>query len=92
MKKLFSIRKVLTLCLLLSIIWTGVCAYYKIRYWGFSLRPQATTNVWRIDAHVQFVPTGGPIEVSLAIPQESAEYKILNEDISAKGYDVSKSE
>lgn len=92
MKKLFSIRKILTLCLLLSIIWTGVCAYYKIRYWGFSLRPHATTNVWRIDAHVQFVPTGEPIEISLAIPQESAEYKILNEDISAKGYDVSKSE
>ena len=91
MKKLFSIRKVLTLCLLLSCVWTGVCAYYKIRYWGFSFSPKATTNVWNIDAHIRFRPTGEPIVVSFGIPQESAGFKILNEDVTAKGYKVSKS-
>lgn len=91
MKNLFSVRKVLIFCLLLSCLWTGICAYYKIRYWGFSLRPKATTNVWNIDAHIRFTPNGEPIEISFGIPQESAEYKILNEDVSAKGYKISKS-
>lgn len=91
MKKFFSIRKILTLGLLLSCLWTGVCAYYKVRYWGFSLRPKATTKIWNIEAHIRFTPSKEPIEISFGIPQESAEYKILNEDISAKGYHVSKS-
>lgn len=90
MKNLFTVRKILFLCLFLSIIFTLFSVYYKIAYWGFDLRPNRTANVWNIDAQISFMPTGQPIKVSLAVPSEPTEFKILNEDMVAKGYQIKK--
>lgn len=90
MKKFFTIRKVLSFFLILSIIFTAYSAYYKIKYWGFGIEPQASSNVWIIDAHVSFRANGEPINVSLAAPNMGKEFKILNEDIVAKGYNVNR--
>lgn len=90
MKKFFTIRKVLTFCLILSLCFTAYSAYYKIKHWGFSIKPQAASDVWIVDAHISFTPTGEPINVSLAAPQTGKEFKILNEDIVAKGYEITK--
>lgn len=92
MKKLFTVRKILTLCLILSIAFTGYSVYYKVKYWGFDFRPNRTTQVWNIDAHISFTATGGAVNVSLATPNMGDEFKILNEDIVAKGYQVVKNE
>ena len=92
MRKFFTIRKVLTFCLILSIAFTVYSAYFKIKYWGFSLQPDVSSDVWLVDAHISFTPTGEPINVSLATPNMGEEFKILNEDIIAKGYKVSKNE
>lgn len=88
MKSFFTIRKVLTFFLILSIAFTGYSAYYKIKYWGFGIEPHASSDVWIIDAHISFKPTGEPISVSLASPSMGEEFKILNEDIVASGYNV----
>ncbi len=90
MKKFFTTRKVLTFLLALSMVFTASSMYYKIKYWGFDFRPNRSTPVWNIDAHITFNPTGAPIKVSLAVPNTGREFKILNEDVSAKGYKVSK--
>lgn len=90
MTKLFTVRKVLTFFLLLSIGFTAFSAYYKIKYWGFDLQPNRTTSIWNIDAHISFKPTGTPIKVSLAVPTAGKEFKILNEEATAKGYEVEK--
>lgn len=91
MKNLFTVRKILTLCLFLSIIFTVFSVYYKITYWGFDFRPNRTASVWRIDAHISFKPTGEPVKISMAVPTGAAKFKILNEDIVAKGYRIEKS-
>lgn len=90
MKNLFTVRKILTLCLILSAIFTAFSIYYKITYWGFDFRPNQTTSVWSIDAHISFKPTGEDIKVSLGIPAAPTEFKILNEDVVAKGYKIEK--
>lgn len=90
MKKFFSVRHTLCLFLLAAIIFSCVATYYKIAYWGFSFRPHEKTDVWTIDAHIIFEPTGEPIEVSLSTPRIGNEYKILSEDVIAAGYDVRK--
>lgn len=90
MKNLFTVRKILSLCLCFSILFAIYSAYYKIKYWGFDLSPNRTANVWNIDAHISFKPTGEPIQVSLGIPVSPTEFKILNEDVIAKGYQSSK--
>lgn len=88
LKKIISVRGILTILLLLSVAAAAVATYYKIVYWGFSFRPQERTDVWTVDAHVSFKPTGDPIEVSLSTPRISKEYKILSADVVAQGYEV----
>ena len=88
LKKIISVRGILTILLLLSVAAAAMATYYKIVYWGFSFRPQDKSDVWTVDAHVSFKPTGDPIEVSLSTPRISKEYKILSADVVAPGYNV----
>ena len=93
MKKLFSVRGILTLFLVLSTIFASLATYNKIAYWGFSFNPKEKTDVWTIDAHISFAPNEGEnIMVELSIPHLSEGYKILSEDVVAKGYKVEKDE
>lgn len=92
MKTLFTVRKILTLCLVASVVFAAYSIYYKIRYWGFDIKPNQGTDVWVIDAHISFKPTGTPINVSLAVPDQGDEFKILNQDFVAKGYEIKKNE
>ena len=92
MKKIFSVRFVLSIFLFLSVVFAGVATYYKITYWGFSFKPAKKTDVWTIDAKVSFVPNGEPIEVSFALPSVRQGYKILSEDVAARGYEVERNE
>ncbi len=88
MCKFFSVRKVLTLLLVLSLWYACMCCYYKIKYWGFSLSPKAFTDVWTIDAKVSFDALGGDVEVGLSVPTTNYSFKILSEEIVAKNYAV----
>lgn len=92
MKKFFTIRKILSFLLFLSICFTAYSAYYKIKYWGFDVKPGKSSDIWLIDAHITFTPNGEPINVSLSVPTTCEEFKILNEDIVAKGYNVTYNE
>lgn len=91
-KKIFSVRGVLAICLILAVAFAGFATYYKIAYWGFSFSPREGTEIWTVDAHISFMPTGDPIEVALSTPRLGEEYKILSEDVVAKGYEVEKDE
>ena len=92
MKKIFSVRGILGILLVCSIFFASYATYYKIENWGFSINPKEKTDVWTVDAHISFIPTGEPIEVSLSTPKISDEYKILSEDVIAKGYEISEDE
>ena len=92
MKKFFSIRKVLTFCLFISIVFASYSAYYKIKHWGFDIKPDAASDVWVIDAHISFTPNGESIKFSLSTPNMGQEFKILNEDIVAKGYSITRND
>ena len=77
MKKFFTVKKVLSFFLVLSIAFAAFSAYYKIKYWGFGIEPTASSDVWMIDAHISFTPNGEPIKISLAAPNTGKEFKIL---------------
>lgn len=86
LKKIFSVRIVLSLLLLLSAVFAAYSIYYKVNYWGFSFSPKKSANIWTIEAQVSFLPDGDPIKVSLSVPTENNEFKILEEDAIADGY------
>ena len=92
LKKLFSVRGALTIFLIFTTICAVWATYYKISVWGFSFKPTEKSDVWTVDAHISFEPTGEPIEISLSTPSISKAYKILSEDTVAKGYEVQKDE
>lgn len=92
MKKVLSVRGILGIFLFLSIIFASLLTYYKITVWGFTIKPNEKTDIWTIDAHITFQPTGEPIEISLATPRIGEEYKILSEDVIGKGYSAEKDE
>ena len=90
MKRLFNVRFVLTVLLLVSMAFAGYSIYYKTKSWGFTFSPKKLTNVWTVEAHIAFEPNGYPIKVSMAIPATSSEYKVLNEEIIATNYKIKK--
>ncbi len=90
MKHFFSVRLLLTVFLVLSLGFAGYSMYYKIKYWGFSLSPKQSANVWDIEAHVSFTADGSPVKVSLGIPTKNKGFKILEENVTADGYQTSK--
>lgn len=84
----FTVRKVLTLFLLLSMVYAGYSIYYKIKYWGFTVSPKQVTDVWTIDAKISFEAVGEDVDVTLTVPSSNDSFKILSEEIVAKGYKV----
>ena len=89
-KKIFSVRAILTCGLLCSIVFAIYNIHHKIKDWGLSFNPSEKTNVWTIEAHISFNPTGEPIKVSIAKPTVSNDFKILDESILAKNYQTIK--
>ncbi|MBE6462682.1 MAG: hypothetical protein E7005_02855 [Alphaproteobacteria bacterium] len=87
-KKFFSVRCVLSYLLVLSLWYAGMCCYYKIKYWGFSLSPKEVTDIWTIDAKVSFKAIGGDVEAVLGIPTNNDSFEILSEEIVANGYEI----
>ena len=90
LKKFFSVRIILILGLICSSLFAAYSIYYKIENWGLSFNPSKKTNIWTIEAHVSFKPTGEPIKVSIAKPTISEDFKILDENIVAKKYQILK--
>ena len=90
LKKLASVRGILSILLLLSIVYAAYGIYYKVSYWGFHFTPRQSANIWTIEAHISFEPTGEPIKVALTTPRSSDAFKILEENVVAEGYKTSK--
>lgn len=92
LRKLASVRGVLSILLLLAVIYAGFSIYYKVEYWGFSFTPKQNTNLWSVEAHISFTPTGEPIKVTLTTPRSNDAFKILEENVIAPAYKVSRNQ
>lgn len=86
LKKLLSTRVVLTILLVLSIVYASFSIYYKIVYWGFNFTPKQSSDIWTVEAHISFEPTGEPIKITLTTPKSSEQFKVLEENVTAEGY------
>lgn len=86
--KFFTIRKVLSLLLLLSIIYAGYSIHYKVKYWGFTYSPKAMTDIWVVDAKISFNAIAEDVNVSFGVPSGNEGFKILSEEVVANGYEI----
>lgn len=87
-KKLSRVH-IYVICGLLTVMAAGRMIY-KASVLGYSLYPGKETSIWLVEAQVTFRADGGPVWVSLAAPNQSPGYKILDQDPAAAGYGFSK--
>ncbi len=85
-----TIRPYLVIGLILSVIFAGYSAWYKYTHWGFTFSTNNKTNVWTIEEHISFIPTSTDVKLSLAIPTLDDTFRVMNTDIIAPDYVVSK--
>ena len=64
-------------------------ALYKALVMDFPLLPGESRDVWTIESKVSFKPSGGPVDVSLALPQHYAGWTVLDEHFASSGFSFS---
>ena len=83
--KKLSVSKILLCCFIISIFYTIFAIQYKIRYFGFSINPNAETNVWLVEGVISYTATGEPIKLTLNAPNNST---IIGDSITTEGYEI----
>ncbi len=79
------------ICGLLTVMALGRMIY-KTTALGYSLYPGKQTSIWLIEAQVTFRAEGKPVRVSLAAPNDSPGYKILEQNAAVAGYGFNREE
>ena len=67
----------------------GVAMFaYKTLVLGFPLAPDTRATVWRVDVKLTFTADGGPVSVSLAVPQNEPTHTVVDQHFVSRGYGV----
>jgi hypothetical protein len=59
---------------------------YKVLVLGFPLRPAEMTEIWRIEAKLEFRANGGPVKAGLFIPVNAPGTIIVTQNFVSPGY------
>lgn len=80
--------QVYLIALLLAAVGIGFTVY-KMVVLGFPLYPGESKEVWTLESKISFEPTGGPVEVSLALPDPRNDWVVLDEYFASSGFGFS---
>lgn len=87
--RFFTVRKILSIFLILSIMYSLYGIYYKTKFWGFSFSPKKLTDIWVIDAKISFNAVDENVKVAISVPDDKhGGFDILSEEIVAKNYKI----
>ncbi len=64
---------------------------YKAEVLGFPIRPQEQTQIWNIEAAVQFEPGPAAVKATLRIPGLTPGFSLLDENFISRGFGVTTS-
>jgi hypothetical protein len=60
--------------------------YYKWKVLRFPVEPQSESEVWEVQARVEFSARSGPNKVTLQIPHNPPGYSVIDENFVARNY------
>ena len=84
MKNRLELTLLITILLVLGIGTT----LYKINVLGFSFSPDKKETVWTVESRINFVADGGPIKISMNLPDNSDGLVVTESLRQAAGYTV----
>lgn len=73
------------ICILLTVSGLAIAITRHVQT-GIPWFPGERTTVWLVEARIDFQPSGGPIAVSLSLPESIPGYRIVDEQAAAAGY------
>lgn len=59
---------------------------YKAAVLGFPLVPDEQSEVWRVEAQIEFEAAGGPAKVRLQLPQRTGDWTLIDQSFVSPGY------
>ncbi|MEZ5504603.1 MAG: UUP1 family membrane protein [Gammaproteobacteria bacterium] len=77
--------RIYTIALILFLI-SGSLMYYKVTKLGMPLIPSQQSDVWVVEAKLQFQASGGPAKAAFYIPNDPPGFVRLNEDFISSNY------
>lgn len=75
----------LILVALLTIVGLGA-ATFRHQAYDIPWLPGATSEIWQIDARIEFETSGDPTQVQLALPPEQSGFQLLSESAASSGW------
>lgn len=75
------------LAAVLTAIGLGLFAY-KVLVAGLPLRAHEVSNAWEVESEVRVTANGGPLKVSLFVPEASRDLTVLNERVAAPDFGI----
>ena len=78
---------VYVLAAVLAAIGLGLFAY-KVLVVGLPLHAKEVTTAWEIESEVRVTANGGPLKVSLFVPEASRDISVLNERVAAPDFGI----
>lgn len=61
---------------------------YKAIVFGFPLKPETRTDIWRVEVQLQFEANGGPVKATLFLPQQTGTLAVLDQSFVSIGYGI----
>jgi len=61
---------------------------YKVLVFGFPIKPETRTHIWRVEVQLQFDAKGGPVKAALFLPQGTGSLTVLDQSFVSPGYGI----
>ena len=61
---------------------------HKVFVLGFPLRPEARTDVWRVEVQIRFEAEGGPVKAEMYVPVRTGAYTVVDQSFISPGYGI----
>lgn len=76
------------LCILAGLLTAVALALflYKFLVFGFPLKPEERTDIWRVEVQLQFDAAGGPVKATLFLPQRTGSLTVIDQSFVSAGY------
>lgn len=71
----------------LAVVGLGLTVY-KVLVIGMPLRAHVAASAWEVESEVRVTATGGPLKISMFMPEDSREFSVLDHRVAAPDFGI----